>query len=84
MESSLYTAAFWRAAAERAIKTAAQSAILAAGADSLAANAFTLPWVAMGGLAAGGFVLSVLTSIVSGISSGGSPSLTNAEVLPPQ
>ena len=36
------------------------------------------------GFALGGLVLSALTSIASGIASGGSPSITNAEVLPPQ
>lgn len=81
MESSIYTAAFWRAAAERAIKTAAQAAVLAVGGDSLAANALTFDWAQMGGFAAGGFVLSLLTSIASGMASGGGPSLTNAERL---
>lgn len=84
MESSLYTAAFWRAASERAIKTAAQSALIGLGYTSLAANAWTFDWAALGGFAVGGFVLSALTSIASGIASGGSPSLTNAEVLPPR
>ena len=84
MESSIYTAAFWRAASERAIKTAAQSALIGLGYTSLAANALLFDWAALGGFALGGLVLSGLTSIASGIASGGSPSLTNAEVLPPQ
>ena len=82
MESSIYTAAFWKAAAERAVKTAAQSAILAVGADSFAANALTFDWVQMGGFALGGLVLSILTSVASGITTGGGPSATNSETLP--
>lgn len=84
MESSLYTAAFWRAASERAIKTAAQSAILSIGATSVAVNALAIDWAQLGGFAAGGFVLSILTSIASGIASGGGPSITNAETLDPE
>lgn len=80
MESSIYTAAFWKAAAERAVKTAAQAAVLAVGADSLAANALVFDWQAMGGFALGGAVLSLLTSVGSGLNGGG-PSITNVERL---
>jgi len=45
----MWTLAFWRAVAERAIKTAAQAAILAVGADSLGANALTFNWVQIAG-----------------------------------
>lgn len=79
--SAMFTLAFWEAAAERAVKTAAQAAFLAAGADSLAANALTFDWAQMGGFALGGAALSLLSSLASGLNGGG-PSATNAETLP--
>lgn len=54
---------FWRQVLERAAKTAGQSAILAIGADQI--NVLNFNWIAILGFAGGGFVLSVLTSIVS-------------------
>ena len=48
---------------ERAIKTAAQSAILSISADQI--NVITLNWFGILGYSAGGFLLSVLTSICS-------------------
>ena len=61
----MFTLAFWRDVLERAIKTAAQSAIVGAGFTSVTANALTFDWVALGGFAAGGFILSVLSSVGS-------------------
>jgi len=60
---SIYTASFWRDAIERAIKTAAQSALLAIGGGAV--NVVALDWITIGGAAGGGFVLSMLTSIAS-------------------
>lgn len=54
---------YWARVFERAIKTAAQSALLAVGADQV--NALQLDFVTVGGFAAGGFLLSVLTSLAS-------------------
>lgn len=48
---------------ERASKTAAQVALLALGSEKL--NVLHAQWETVGGLAAGGFVLSVLSSIAS-------------------
>lgn len=63
-EATLFTLAFWKAALERAIKTAAQAVItglvLAEG-----FNAFEIDWGLAGGFALGGFILSILTSIAS-------------------
>ena len=71
----MFTRAFWSAALERAIKTAAQSAVLVIGADQF--DALAVSWPALGG-----FVLSVLTSVGSdAISSKDGPSLTNSEHL---
>ncbi|MBI4900894.1 MAG: hypothetical protein HY829_10505 [Actinobacteria bacterium] len=79
----MWTLVFWRAVADRALKTAAQAALLVAGSDSLRANALTFDWLKMGGFALGGIVLSVLMSIASAASTDGSPSLTGAEILTP-
>lgn len=77
---SIFTIAFWQAALERAVKSAAQAAVLAFGAGQ--ANILDLDWGTLGGFAAGAFVLSLLTSIGSDALTGGSgPSITNAEVV---
>jgi hypothetical protein len=60
----LLTLAFWADAAERSIKTAAQSALLAFGADKVL-DALTATWSHVGYMALGGAILSLLTSIAS-------------------
>jgi hypothetical protein len=69
---------FWIDAAERAVKTAAQSALLALGADKVL-NAMSADWANVGAFALGGLVLSLLTSIASAPVSGLSP----ASIAPP-
>jgi len=63
----ILTRAFWNFALERAVKTAAQSAALVVGASAIgngisidALNPFEIAY-----FAAGGFVLSVLTSVAT-------------------
>lgn len=74
----MFTRAFWRDAAERAAKTAAQAAILAIGADQV--NALTVGWVDVLGFAAGGLALSLLTSIASaGAAQRGTASLVRVD-----
>lgn len=46
---------------DRAVKTAAQSAVLVIGADQV--NAFDADWRTVLGMAAGGFALSALTTV---------------------
>ena len=71
----MFTTDFIRSALERAIKTAAQALLLAIGAAS-GAGLFQLDWLNAAGAALSGFVLSVLTSIVSApFGPQGSPSL---------
>ena len=69
-------AQFWKSAAERAAKTAAQAIILAVGAAQ-GLDLFALDWQRVGAAAIGGAVLSLLTSIVSSPlgADKGSPSL---------
>lgn len=73
----MLTGTFWKAAVERAIKSAAQVAILTIGADSF--NVVTMDWAEVAGFSGGGFVLSILTSVAFGAKDG-NPSATNAEV----
>ena len=64
--SSIFTASFWRDAVERAVKTAAQSTLVALGAsDSGFVNLFEFNLSRGAGFAAGGAFVSLLTSIVS-------------------
>ena len=60
----MWTKLFWMQVLERAIKTFAQSALLAIGA-SKGFNLFALDWHNLVGFALGGTLLSVLTSIAS-------------------
>lgn len=59
-----------RELADRAAVTAAQGAILAIGGDSVSANALTIDWSTVGGMALGGAVLSVLINVARGGISG--------------
>ena len=58
------SAAFWRGAADRAVKSAAQTLLLLWGADA-GFSVLTIDVPAALGVAAGAAVLSVLTSVVS-------------------
>lgn len=70
----MWTLAFWKAALERAVKTAAQAPLTAWLVGDAALNAFELDWETAGGLAAGGAVVSLLTSLAS-LTTGAGPSL---------
>lgn len=70
--------AYALAVLERAVKTAAQSALLVFGADQL--NAMSASWSDAAGFAAGGFVLSVLTSLATSGFGGNGPSATTETV----
>lgn len=75
--NTLYSLAFWRDATERALKTAAQSAVIALGGDAF--NVWAVDWAGVSGVSLGGAVLSVLTSVASaGIANRGTASLTKA------
>lgn len=73
----MFNVSYWRDVLERAIKTAAQTAVIAVGAAA-GFDLFTADWKSIGGAAAGGFALSVLTSIGSApFGAAGSPSLVS-------
>lgn len=76
----MFTAKFWRETVERAVKTAAQSVILFWGVGDGLLNAWEADWAGAGGIALGGAVLSLLTSIVSaGIGPSNSPSMVDGK-----
>ena len=78
--STIWDKSFWKATAERAIKTAVQSAVLFTGGSVI--DVFNLDWVQLGGFVIGGALLSVLTSIASSsIGDTTGPSLTGAEQI---
>lgn len=77
----MWTLAFWKAATERAIKSAAQFVILAYFGGDVLFNVFQADWGNMAGVAAGAMLLSYLTSLGSAQLTDGSPSLTHVEVL---
>lgn len=75
----MFTTKFWKAAAERAAKSAAQALLGLWALDGF--NVLTADFPLAGGVAAGAAVLSVLTSVVS--AAGGepdSPSLVAGEL----
>ena len=76
----MWTKDFWKATIERALKTFAQAEVALLTASGL--DLIHAPW--LDSLAASGMatVISVLTSIGSGLATGSGPSLTDAEVLP--
>lgn len=81
----MFTASFWKSAAERAIKTVAQALIAVLAATTF--DWFSADWKAIAGTAATAGVLSLLSSIASaGIADKGTASIiagpTNAS-LPP-
>ena len=78
---SIWTAQFWKATTERAIATAAQSAIAALGTDLI--GVLDIDAVAVLSLAGGGAVLSILKSIAATAATG-SPSAGGGETLEPR
>lgn len=59
----MWTTKFWKDAAERAVKSAAQAVVLYFGGQAL--DAWHANWAAAGAIAGGAAVLSLLTSLVS-------------------
>lgn len=59
----MFTRAFWKDAAERAVSTAAQAAIAVLGADGF--DLLNVDAAAVAGVAVGGAVLSLLKSLVA-------------------
>lgn len=75
----MWTRNFWRATAERGIRTLAQSAAALLVGNGL--GLLTVDWVAVGSVSGLAAVVSVLTSIGVGAATDGTPSATHAETL---
>ncbi len=80
----MFTRSFWVQAGERAVKSAAQMVIVAWGLDVAAStgavDAFALDWRLGLGAAAGGAILSLLTSLLSaGVGPSGTPSTVQVD-----
>lgn len=74
----MWTLTFWRAVAERALKTAAQTAIATIGTTA----AFDeVDWRVIGSVVLLATIASVLTSIATAATTDGSPSLNGSEAL---
>lgn len=81
MATTITTAVFWQATGERAVKTAAQTAVLTLGAG--VTGILDVDWVTVASAAALAAVLSVLTSVASdAVTTEPGPSLTTAETIP--
>lgn len=70
---------FWKGSIERAIRTAAQTAIALIGTDQV--GILNLDWAQIGSVTATATLLSLLMSIAGG-GTGSGPSFTDAETLP--
>lgn len=77
----MFTAAFVRAAAERAVKTFIQSLAALAVGDGVF-DLFTFDWGSSLGISASAAVLSVITSLASGAVGDSGPSLGQEKLAP--
>lgn len=80
---SIWTAMFWKAAIERAVKSAAQGVLWTWVVGDKIASLMTFDWEVAGWAAGGMFLFSVLTSIASAPTSGNGPSIGGVEQLSP-
>jgi hypothetical protein len=79
----MWTADFWKAVAERAVKTFVQTLGATLTVVVSVQGGFTdVAWIAALSAAGLATLLSALTSIGSAVATDGSPSLTNSEILP--
>lgn len=82
--SSIFTARFWPAAIERALKTTAQVVLSLGVLNSGAVGILDIDWAQIGSVAALAAVVSLLTSVASaGIGPHG-PSLADETVIEPR
>lgn len=78
---SIFSQPFLIASLERAAKSAAQAVVIYLGANEVS-NAIEFDWSNLGGIALAGFILSVLTSVVSAPIGPDGPSVTGENLDP--
>jgi hypothetical protein len=78
----MFSKAFWKAAAERAVKTGSQALILAWPVADGVLDIFEVDFERGASVFLGGAVLSVLTSLISAGAGNPGPSLANESVQP--
>jgi small neutral amino acid transporter SnatA (MarC family) len=77
----MWTAAFWKAAIERAVKSAAQGALVFWSVGDGLLNLWNVDFTDTLGIAGGMGVVSILTSLISGGVTGGQASIVKAETV---
>lgn len=75
--ANLTTREFWASSAERAVKTAAQTAIALIGTEAV--GVFNLDWAQIGSVVATATILSLLTSIAGDTAGKNGPSFVRSE-----
>lgn len=76
----MYDIRFWGAAAERALKTLAQTLVALIGANAV--SILDLDWANMLGVSATAAIVSVLTSVASAPFGNNGPSLVDEQLVP--
>lgn len=71
---SVWSLAFWKATAERAVRTALQTATAMLGVGVL--DVRTIDWIAVASVVSGATLLSVAMSVLTGLAQGSGPGLT--------
>lgn len=83
---NIWTGEFWKATAERALRTAAQAAILVLIGDAYTyaqLDVFTVDWRQLLGFTLGGALLAVLFAVAGNAATKNGPSFTDAEIVQP-
>ena len=75
--ANLTTREFWASSVERAIKTAAQTAVALIGTEAV--GVFNLDWTQIGSIVATATILSLLTSIAGDTAGKNGPSFVRSE-----
>lgn len=87
VDGTIWTLAFWKATAERAIRTGATAGALVLIGDayqSLQINALYINWLRLVGFMIGGALLSVLMSVGANVRTGRGPSFSVETVNQPR
>lgn len=79
----MWTKAFWKAAAERAVRAGSAAALSAFVVGDKAMNIAQVDLAGAAGIFAGGAVVSVLIGLAGNVATGNGPAFNNAEKVQP-